>query len=58
VHDRYQARVTWLVAFSALLIFASLRRQTETSGVVASRVDDATSLAVGQPGCLEKPQMN
>jgi hypothetical protein len=58
VHDRYQARVTWLVAFSALLIFASLRRQTETSGLVASRVDDATSPAVGTPGGLEKPQMN
>ena len=58
VHDRYQARVTWLVAFSALLIFASLRRQTETSGVVASRVDDATSPAVGRPAGLEKPQMN
>jgi hypothetical protein len=52
VHDRYQARVTWLVAFSALLVFASLRRQTAT-GVVASRANDAASPAIGRPSGIE-----
>ena len=53
VHDRYQARVTWLVAFSALLVFASLRRQTAT-GVVALQVNDATSPAIGRAASIEK----
>ena len=41
VNDRYQARVTWLVALSALLIFARLVRTTEAlEGPSATRTTE------------------
>ncbi|MBV9741009.1 MAG: hypothetical protein JOZ30_15340 [Hyphomicrobiales bacterium] len=50
VHDRYQARVTWLIALSALLIFARLWR-TETARVASGRVVEQST----SPGSAETP---
>ena len=56
VHDRYQARVTWLVAFSALLIFAAFVPDRDFRCPAPRGRDDATSPAVGRPAGLEKPK--
>jgi hypothetical protein len=50
VHDRYQARVTWLVALSAMLIFLRLLRETQGAGVAPLRADDANLSAGGRSG--------
>jgi hypothetical protein len=47
VNERYQARVTWLVAFSALLIFARLLRAEEVIGTSRRPADLAAAPTVG-----------
>ena len=47
VNDRYQARVTWLVAFSALLIFARLLRAEEVTGTSRRPAELAAAPTVG-----------
>jgi hypothetical protein len=55
VHDRYQARVTWLVALSVLLIFARLRRESMAAGFERARPHGATSSAIGP---IADPKIN